>query len=132
MREIKFRAWYKDKFHYNIEKHHVEHHSMSGFSGDVWDFSDWLKYAKVQQYTGLKDQRDKEIWEGDIVNTIYNNRAKVVYDEKLVAFRLLEGKTSIPVTTYRFSDGKPVGMITVVGEVIGNIFENPELLGKNE
>lgn len=112
-REIKFRAWYKNKYHYNIEKHHVEHHSMSGFGGEVWDFSDWLKYAIVQQYTNLKDKNGEEIYEGDIISGEY-------YD-----------------TEYRHSENITCGVVFNNGsfnishsnwfkpslEIIGNIYE---------
>lgn len=122
-RELKFRAWYNDKFHYNIEKHHVEHHSMSGFSGDVWDFSDWLKYAKVQQYTGLKDKNGGEIYEGDIL--IF----RPSYKESLGGqFGNAIFPTSFNDGSFRFGDEFAEQEAANYYEIIGNIFENPELL----
>ena len=75
MREIKFRAWYKDAMHFNVEKHHVEHHALSNMHGEVWDFADWIEYSKLMQYTGLKDKNDVEIYEGDIwISGVLSNK----------------------------------------------------------
>lgn len=124
---LKFRAWYKDKFHYNIEKHHVEHHSMSGFSGEVWDFSDWLTYANVQQFTGLKDSKGNEIYEGDILNIFNHNQPELVeWEPHGSGFGFFKHDDSDRM------DGNFEFLSHYTGsygyEVIGNIFENPELL----
>lgn len=113
-REIKFRAWYVDEFHYGIEKHHIEYDSTSNPCGEVWDFSDWLTYTKVQQYTGLKDKNGKEIYEGDII--IFDKQDGVWSDQ---VNRIIEVK-------YPFICGN-----AHLAKIIGNIFETPELLEKN-
>jgi len=65
---------------------------------------DWL------QYTGLHDKNGKEIYEGDILDHAY-------------------GKHSVVWNTYRWelSDGHAI-LWSNRCEVIGNIYENPELL----
>lgn len=116
-RELKFRAYYEGKMHYNIDKHTIVYHELSGRDGDVWDFSDWLKYAKVQQYTGLKDSKGVEIYEGAIVDYKYDDEkviAEIKYSEEYAAF--LCGENAL----WQGWLGK--------AEVIGNIFENPELI----
>jgi len=129
-REIKFRAWYQDKMHYDIEKHHVEHHSMSGWGGDVWDFKDWLKYSKVMQYTGLKDKNGKEIYEGDIIGIFNHHQPEIVEWEPYGC-----GFGFFSYDSVERGDGRFEFLSDWTGsegyEVIGNIHENPELL-KNE
>jgi len=111
MREIKFRAWYQNKMHYNITKAHYEHNAMSGHGGDLWDFNDWLKWSKVMQYTGLKDKNGKEIYEGDIIK---------LFNGDLYTVKFIEENNETEMSGYFFS--------SFGSEVIGNIFENNELL----
>jgi len=123
-REIKFRIW--------DEKY------------NAWDVSPIMLYpAKtvikqgrvIQQFTGLKDKNGKEIYEGDIVNTIYPNDpplniGDVIFYKETCAFRIKTIKQLLPIVTLRFVDDKPQGLLQVADEVVGNIFENPELCAK--
>ena len=85
----------------------------------------------IQQYTGLNDSNGKDIYEGDIVKTIYDDELStgvVMYNCELGAYRIKTKKHLLPIVTHRFVEDKPIGLITVADKVIGNIFENPELL----
>ena len=71
-----------------------------------------------EQYTGLKDKNGKEIYEGDRVS-IRNKNHKNEYDIGVVEFK--KGAFRCPFLLGKYRSGQI--------EVIGNIHENPELLG---
>ena len=130
MREIKFRAWYQNKMHYNITKAHYEHNAMSGHGGDLWDFNEWLKWSKVMQYTGLKDKNGKEIYEGDVIkyHRVFESKREVIELTSCIKFQ----NGAFGFDMKGFND-----MFMSLGddsdiEVIGNIFENKDLLEKEQ
>ena len=123
MREIKFRIW-------NV----YEEEMLDDVCCFTDDFTDMLNgffdyYQNVvdddeklifMQYTGLRDKNHKEIYEGDIVEIDTGAIGKVVFDEECAYFCIIT-KTGI----FLFEDIPLEGI-----KVIGNIFENPELLEK--
>lgn len=128
MREIKFRGFskYLCKWLYgdleHVEQDHVRiwpiHASKDNRADDVSPES-------VGQYTGLKDQEGKEIYEGDILDFERmpgkNAHGYVAYcDEKaryVVRFQREKYEREL---SFVCALGKPV--------IIGNTYENPELL----
>lgn len=111
MREIKFRAY--DKFFKRMDNVQVvdffERRAILG-NGERRDIDLDLE---LMQFTGLKDKNGKEIYEGDIIGGGVSN-FEVKYDEHYGAY----------MCEFNFLKH----MINIGFKVIGNIYENPELL----
>jgi uncharacterized phage protein (TIGR01671 family) len=107
-REIKFRAW---DCHAN---------RMIVFENDtMWD-TNWLLTCYAMQYTGLKDKNGKEIYEGDILGRIGFFHKVVINDGTNFYSYSVNNPQSIFILNKFSIDG--------YDEIIGNIYENPELL----
>ena len=121
MREIKFRAWHKEKKIIGeilgIDILHKEIF-FSNEDVDCYEHTDF-KDIELMQYTGLKDKNNEEIYEGDIV-TLHNGKYKVIFNTEEARFVLRddEFEMNIPFTN---NNNKRM-------EVIGNIYENSELI----
>lgn len=134
MIEIKFRAWDRtDKLMYvdiqdGINFDDGSHYSFSQFlqwSGNDDDYHVW----EVMQYTGLKDKNSKEIYEGDIVNHGDNYPSIVRFGIKSYGFELEEPGYDDEGYGSRWHE---FIYLTSPIEVIGNIYENPELLERTQ
>lgn len=120
MRPIKFRAWDK-------ERKEMSHNPALIFDDTFGTYRIHGALASnlpvLMQYTGLKDKNSKEIYEGDILK-IGNDLVEVKWIE--VGNWMGEKQPMVGFishgTIYKDS---PI-------EVIGNIYENPELLEANE
>jgi len=76
-------------------------------------------YYIFMQYTGLKDKNGKEIYEGDLLEADWPNPSKVEF---------VNGKYMKSFFDYANDRFVPEIIVTDQDEVIGNIYENPELL----
>ena len=116
MREIKFRAWLPEikKMTYPMTiAELVGGHATSGTT-PVW-----------LQFTGLKDKKGKEIYEGDIVERISRRCQVIWFDSSLFA-----GWDLKPLN----ADGNPPSeqSLWLDWTIIGNIHENPDLLAEGK
>lgn len=120
MREIKFRVWDK------INKKWIKHFNIDLLNINIFS----LPNIEINQYTGLKDKNGKEIYEGDIIIDKVGPKIKMVvkWDEEISGFRSFgqyNGENYIGYVGHFNKAGKNTC------EVIGNIYENKELL-RNE
>ena len=81
------------------------------------------KKKQYGQYTGLKDKNGKEIYEGDIVRIIVNNNI-----EKICKVEFKNGIFGVMFSKNKELTAFPHFCNTTF-EVIGNIYDSPELLG---
>lgn len=114
----------------------------AGKSGETFVFTEsggWIEVypESVGQYTGLKDKNDKEIYEGDIVKTHdQNNVIEYKHGSFLVkGLHADEYERTYSVLYHYLVDATIPDMphskydgVTTTLEIIGNIYENPELL----
>ena len=124
-REILFRGkrkfdekWIEGYYvHFERMKNHCIYYTYKGNP-----LVDDIDPETICQYIGLTDKNGKKIFEGDIVKKKKKKIGKVVFNESHVAFMILEFEENI----YHFINECWSNCI----KIIGNIFDNPELLEK--
>ena len=115
MREIKFRAWWKDTG--KLIKDFQEEYTIEALNDEQ---------IFVEQFTGLKDKNGREIYEGDIVKSDMP-KDMTVY----VEWNQLDGSWHCFDKKHKFHEAWTLGHFTTDGlTVIGNIHENSELLNE--
>ena len=82
--------------------------------------------ATIGQYTGLKDKNGKRIFEGDIV-VLHGGFLPHWYHEGQHVVVEYDGSGFIPLCEYDSDCGDLV--ISEECEIIGNVHDNPELIG---
>lgn len=126
MRELKFRAWDK------VNNSWLTQNFFISSNGDNSSLTNYI----LMQYTGLKDKNGKEIYDGDILKRSYveseflnvvkpvetSEIIVVEWDKNYCGYKIPSNKPASPATMLLNPNGLPEF------EVIGNIYENPELV----
>ena len=127
---LKFRVWDKEenrmilpKYLYSIDllKEQVTERTKCNYTFSLHSIP--FDKVKFMQSTGLKDKNGKEIFEGDIVN--YKGRKAIIKWHGSYAsfiYRFVDELNK------RSAEWYPLYLAYLKCEVIGNIYENPELL----
>ncbi len=124
-REIKFRIWdIENKEMLEVQELDFEPTFYGGRIAirpdqynDYFDTEDMI----LMQYTGLHDKNGKEIYEGDILKSIQWNDIYLVKYIGTAFYLCRKGNKGFnKITTWNNAEKS---------EVVGNIYDNPELLG---
>lgn len=131
-REIKFRAWLKkDKKMANIETmdftdKSIQYLKRSEIINAYILRRESFSNVELMQYTGLKDKDGKEIYEGDILFFRDENmKYIVVWQDAAFIIKSIEIR--------KYSEKMCwLDDTEICCEIVGNIYENPELLEENK
>jgi uncharacterized phage protein (TIGR01671 family) len=129
MREIKFRAW-----NHQIDKM-IKISSLNFFIDGHVAIDGTIPADKdmaLMQYTGLKDKNGKEIYEGDILKTDKGSLLQVIWHPHLACFLGIEATNEFAISAKEFMkiDFVEAKFWYLQTKTVGNIYENPELLEK--
>ena len=132
MKEVKFRLWLLDEDRMIHMDNKEDEFSLCGGQPSLSlkctyrDYSDNEDFV-LMQYTGLKDKNGKEIYEGDLVEWSCETEICSSPRSEISIVEFRKGSffpVASPTHTCYYSVEDPVC------EVIGNIYENPELMPK--
>lgn len=121
MRSIEYRVWDGEGMHTGIDlRSYKEDYDGFYSKGSRELIEDGDHLSAFMQSTGLKDKNGVEIYEGDVLEygsdgtgltlDVYLQNVTVAWSDKVFGFNVFPA-------------------MSVCWEVIGNIYENPELLG---
>ena len=113
----KIKSFFSENYQYFVKNEHLQETNVDE--------------ETIGQYTGLKDKNGTEIYEGDIIfikgeTKLLDIKGKVEYSNILAQFIITNTGSIV-------NEAEPLGDYEEEDiEVIGNIYDNPELLEKGE
>lgn len=121
----KFRAWLKnDKKMIDVDEIHFDNGQLD-FIGDAITFMREADEIELMQSTGLFDKNGQEIFEGDVVTNGWKRQVVIFgtqeVEEDFGSIRIYRG------FNLYLGGGYPNAIMSEF-EVVGNIYENPDLL----
>lgn len=130
-REIKFRAWTGEEMVYDwVTFRYVESQSLRDFTLEhryQWS-ANGATAREVMQYTGLHDKNGVEVFEGDILEHMVNFGPGGDHGGYRTAIELSGLGVNVQHWVFERENYSPAGYTNAGPEVIGNIYENPELI----
>ena len=130
-RELKFRVWNGFEMEYNVTVGKFGNFYVNPENGDGLNLKDtaslttcttkYLDDTPTMQYTGIKDINNNDIYEGDIVSFKFWRDALQRMENRKMKVEYLNG-FFYPLVSF---GGGPSNKDY---EIVGNVFENPELL----
>lgn len=136
-REIRFRAWDKvnNRFdeHVYINSHSEVYKDLDPFGVDMSGNRKirlTIERYEIQQYTGLKDKNDVEIWEGDVIDLFWpfvgiTYTCVVVWHQQFGRWAMQEQMSGV----YHYFGSQDTNLMNI--ERIGNIYQHPHLISKS-
>lgn len=136
--KLKFRAWdrTRNQMNYRVMVGNCDTDDENWTCPIIWieERKDWLHfddYECIMQSTGLRDEFDKELFEGDIILWTYwdefedSGRAKIIFDKGM--FKLLDIHTEKEVW-----DSLSDCIENCDVYLQGNVYENKDILEEKE
>lgn len=137
MKNIKFRAWdkdyekmtyfddedyeYKPPFVFRLDQVFKKDSNYDDY--EDFEYNDITDKVEIMQYTGLHDKNGKEIFEGDIVKSFFVDTDEA--GNEIYKYYIMEVKYDEILCSYKIDKFMNL-------EVIGNIYENKELLNETD